>query len=258
MSSERPARVPLMGIEIDSVGELEGIELILTSLARGQGGWVVTPNLDMIRLLTRSPELARLVAGADLVVADGMPLVWASRLAGNRLPERVAGSSMLFSLSDAAASCEKSVGLVGGAPGAASVAAERLRARSPALEVSALPLPMRFDPMARSEVEPVAQALRSSQPDIVFVGLGFPKQELLISQLRAALPQSWFIGVGVSLSFASGQVSRAPAWVQRIGLEWAHRLRQEPRRLAWRYVVHDLPFAVRLFAHALSRRLLKP
>jgi len=101
----------------------------------------------------------------------------------------------------------------------------------------------------------VADALTAAQPDIIFVGLGFPKQERLIETLRPLLPRSWFLGIGVSFSFVAGEIKRAPLWVQRVGLEWLHRMLQEPGRLFKRYVIHDLPFALRLFLSIAWKRL---
>jgi N-acetylglucosaminyldiphosphoundecaprenol N-acetyl-beta-D-mannosaminyltransferase len=101
----------------------------------------------------------------------------------------------------------------------------------------------------------IRDALAAARPDIVFVGLGFPKQERLIDAVADTLPAGWFLGVGVSFSFVSGEIDRAPRWMRRLGLEWAHRMVQEPGRLFKRYVIHDLPFAARLFADAAARRL---
>jgi N-acetylglucosaminyldiphosphoundecaprenol N-acetyl-beta-D-mannosaminyltransferase len=101
----------------------------------------------------------------------------------------------------------------------------------------------------------IVAALGQAQPDIVYVGLGFPKQEHLIADLRPLFPRTWFLGVGVSISFVAGDVSRAPAWMQRTGLEWIHRLAQEPDRLARRYLVDGLPFAARLLVGSALRGL---
>jgi N-acetylglucosaminyldiphosphoundecaprenol N-acetyl-beta-D-mannosaminyltransferase len=97
--------------------------------------------------------------------------------------------------------------------------------------------------------------LRAAGPDIVFVGLGFPKQERLVERLRLELPRSWFVSCGVSFSFVSGEIPRAPRWVQRAGLEWLHRLVHEPRRLFRRYVVQGFPFLARVLIGALARRI---
>jgi N-acetylglucosaminyldiphosphoundecaprenol N-acetyl-beta-D-mannosaminyltransferase len=107
-------------------------------------------------------------------------------------------------------------------------------------------------------MEKIRQLLLTSQPDIVYVGLGFPKQERLIEHLRATLPRAWFLGIGISFSFLAGEVKRAPRWMQNVGLEWLHRMVQEPGRLFGRYVVHGIPFALRLFSGALKTRFTAP
>ncbi len=99
-------------------------------------------------------------------------------------------------------------------------------------------------------------ALIEARPNIVYVCFGFPKQECVTRELRASLPATWFLGLGGSLSIVAGEVSRAPVWVQKIGLEWLWRLAKEPRRLFERYIVHDLPFALRLLGGAVRHRLM--
>jgi N-acetylglucosaminyldiphosphoundecaprenol N-acetyl-beta-D-mannosaminyltransferase len=105
-----------------------------------------------------------------------------------------------------------------------------------------------------AELQDVRTALAAAPPDLVYVGLGAPKEELLISNLRPNFPRTWWMGVGISLSFMSGAVRRAPSWMQRTGLEWLHRLAQEPRRLARRYLLEDLPFALRLLTWSWRNR----
>jgi N-acetylglucosaminyldiphosphoundecaprenol N-acetyl-beta-D-mannosaminyltransferase len=188
------------------------------------------------------------------VVADGMPLVWASRLQGTPLPERVAGSNLAWSASAVAANRRAAVFLLGGNPGVATEASRRLVAAVPGLRVVGTfspPFGFERDPGAVPEM---VQRIAESEARMVLVGLSFPKQELLIEQLRRACPDVWFLGVGISLSFIAGDVGRAPRWMQVHGLEWAHRLSQEPRRLAKRYLVHGLPFALRLLGSALQAR----
>jgi N-acetylglucosaminyldiphosphoundecaprenol N-acetyl-beta-D-mannosaminyltransferase len=248
-------RIRLLDLELDRVTEAGAIATIVDALAEGRGGVVVTPNLDQLRQLHRRPELAELFAEADLVVADGMPLVWASRLAGAPLPERVAGSDLVWSLTAEAALHARSVFLLGGAPGAAEGAEARLRSMYPGARFAGrLCPPLGFE-RDRREIDAVRSALGGAQPDIVYVALGFPKQERLIAYLRGEFPAMWFLGVGYSLSFVAGHTARAPTWISRLGLEWLHRLVKEPRRLAKRYLVHGLPFAVRLFATALVERI---
>ena len=113
--------------------------------------------------------------------------------------------------------------------------------------------PHGFEKDARA-IEEIVEALRAAVPEIVYIALGFPKQEELALQLAFELPTTWFVGVGISFSFVAGEVQRAPRWMQAAGLEWVHRLVQEPRRLFRRYVVDGLPFAARMFGHALRSR----
>jgi N-acetylglucosaminyldiphosphoundecaprenol N-acetyl-beta-D-mannosaminyltransferase len=257
MTSSAPARrdrVELMGLRIDPLSETETVATALAGVRRGEGGWICPTNLDVLRQYAACAEVRDLVDRADLVVADGMPLIWASRLAGETLPERVAGSSLIWTLPEGAAADGASVFLLGGNDGAADAAARTLTARLPGLRVAGtLCPPVGFDRDER-RLEEIERTLRETRPDIVFVGLGFPKQERLIRRLRGVLPGAWFVSCGVSFSFVSGEVRRAPRWAQKLGLEWLHRLVQEPRRLFRRYVVDGLPFLLRVLASALLSR----
>jgi N-acetylglucosaminyldiphosphoundecaprenol N-acetyl-beta-D-mannosaminyltransferase len=253
MNSALP-QVEVHGIPFAAIGEREAARHVVESAARGVGGWVVTPNLDIVRQCARDPATARMVRSADLIVADGMPLVWASRIQRTPLPERVAGSNLVSLISAQAAGRGLKVFLLGGLPGTAERAAEVLQARDPGLRVAGTWCPPFGFEKDEAQVQAMFDAVRDSQADIVFVGLGFPKQEKLIARLRAAQPAAWWLGIGITFSFLAGEVPRAPRWMQRWGLEWVHRVLQEPRRLARRYLVDDIPFAVRLFARSLRVR----
>jgi N-acetylglucosaminyldiphosphoundecaprenol N-acetyl-beta-D-mannosaminyltransferase len=184
-----------------------------------------------------------------------MPLVWAARLQRTPVPERVAGSNLISSLTADAAARGASVFLLGGSPGTAARAAQVFRSRHPALNVAGvLSPPLGFERNA-SELAVIRDTLVRARPDIVFVGLGFPKQERLIEWLRPSFPRTWFMGVGASFSFVSGEIERAPRWMQDAGMEWLHRLAREPRRLIKRYILGDLPFALRLYASVVAGRI---
>jgi N-acetylglucosaminyldiphosphoundecaprenol N-acetyl-beta-D-mannosaminyltransferase len=235
--------VELDGVLLNALTEKQSIEFILDELDAGRGGVAITPNVDHIRRCKRDLQFAAIMAESDLVVPDGMPLVWASRLAGTPLPQRVAGSDLISSLSAAAAARGKSIYLLGGTQGTADSAARILQGRNPFLRIAGTACPpLGFD-QDTAQIEAIAGKLKLARPDIVFVALGSPKQERLIDQIRPALPHAWWLGVGVSFSFLSGDVRRAPVWMQRNGLEWLHRLSQEPRRLFRRYVIVGLPYA---------------
>jgi N-acetylglucosaminyldiphosphoundecaprenol N-acetyl-beta-D-mannosaminyltransferase len=247
--------VRLLGIPIHRTSAADCVAHVLDELDAGRGGMLVTPNLDHLRRLVGEAEFRALYAGAQRVVADGMVLVWAARLQGTPLPERVAGSDLIWSLTRGAAGRGRSVFLLGGDEGMAERAAAVLAERCPGLSIAGHHCPPRGfeeDPRAAADL---ALALREARPDVIYVGLGSPKQERLIERLRGEHPGAWWLGVGISFSFVTGSVRRAPRWMQRWGLEWTHRLAQEPRRLARRYLVLGLPFALRMFASALAVRL---
>jgi len=255
-------RVRVGGLDFDVFTASALIAQVTEAIGRGVGGTIVTPNVDICRRASRDLASRDLVLAASIVVPDGMPLIWAARLAGRPLPERITGADLIFSLSEAAAARGWPVYVLGGLPGidglpsAAELAARGLSGRYPRLRVAgAYSPPARFDGAA-GDIDALCGELAAAQPRIVFVGLGFPKQEQLIARLAAGLPGAWFVGCGAAIPFAGGTVRRAPAWMQRVGMEWVYRLISEPRRLARRYLVEDLPFAVRLLAaSAWGRRM---
>jgi N-acetylglucosaminyldiphosphoundecaprenol N-acetyl-beta-D-mannosaminyltransferase len=235
----------IAGVEFDALTEEQVVARVMEGLRIGRGGWIVTPNVDICRRVGRDPGALALIGRASIVVADGMPLVWASRLGDKPLPERVTGASLIFSLSAAAAAGGRSVYLLGGEPGVPDKAAAELVSRSPGLRVAGTEAPP-----PGFGLDLVRERLAAARPDIVFAGLGFPRQEQVIAAVAPGLPGTWFVGCGAAIPFAAGALRRAPEWMQQAGLEWAWRLASEPRRLFRRYLIEDLPFAVRLLITA--------
>jgi N-acetylglucosaminyldiphosphoundecaprenol N-acetyl-beta-D-mannosaminyltransferase len=245
--------IELNGVKLHAVTEAQVVSHIVSELEGDRGGVVVTPNLDHLRRYLHDLSFGALIAEADLVVADGMPLVWASRLQGTPLPERVPGSTLISTLSSAAGLKGKSIFLLGGDVGTADGAAAALRAKFPHCIIAGTYFPPFGFEKNYDQLSAMIQVLSDSKPDIVYVALGSPKQEKLIAQLRPVLPNAWWIGVGNSFSFLAGHVKRAPLWMQKSGLEWTHRLFQEPRRLFRRYLIVGVPFAASLLSRATIR-----
>lgn len=249
------APVDVAGMGLSQLTEDQVVAEVIDALRAGKGGWVATPNVDICRAARRDPALRALIGQASMAVPDGMPLLWAARLRGTPLPERVTGASLIFSISEAAARHGRSVYLLGGEPGVPERAAERLASRYPGLRVAGTDAPpIGFDATEQG-VTRLRDRLTDASPDVVFVGLGCPKQERLITRLAPALPTAWFIACGAAIPFAAGAYQRAPNWMQRAGLEWAYRLVSEPRRLMRRYLIDDLPFAASLLASSAAYRL---
>ncbi len=249
----RSRRIEFLGVPLDVVGFSEALDR-LVGLARGdRPAYAVTANVDHIVRFHRCPDVRHLYTQADLVVADGMPVIWASRLLRTPLPERVAGSDLFPALCAEAARHDLSVFLLGGAPGTAQRAAEVLQARHPRLRVAGTCCPKHGFEKDPQQLSQAVDAVRAAQPHILFVGLGSPKQEKWIATNAAVCGAKLSIGVGISFSFVCGEVVRAPRWMQRAGLEWFHRLSQEPHRLWKRYLLDDTAFLVLVLTELLRR-----
>jgi N-acetylglucosaminyldiphosphoundecaprenol N-acetyl-beta-D-mannosaminyltransferase len=250
----RPTRIQVGDLWFDGLTQQQAVDAVRKSWADGQGGSIIPVNVDVAFAASRDAALADLIDRGSLVVADGMPLVWAARLRGEPLPERVAGSSLIRPLSAAAAADGKSVYVFGGADGIPDKAAAELAAEFPTLRIAGTQSPeFGFDKTEdgrRRATDPVVAAA----PDLVFVGLGFPRQEQLIEELRGQLPGTWFLACGGGIGMTAGAVRRAAPLIQRLGFEWVHRLLLEPRRLARRYLRDDLPFALALMLRSLWQR----
>lgn len=247
-------RVRVGGVLVDRLTEQEVVDRVVVASSRGEGGHVVTPNVDICRMCARDPAVRAVVARAEIAVPDGMPLVWASRLLGAAVPARITGADLIWSLSEAAARAGLPIYLLGGPPGVACRAAEVLRGRYAGLRIAGVAAPPYGFEASAEAVREVRAALVAAAPRLVFVGLGFPKQDRLIVTLREDLPGTWFVGCGAAIAFTAGAVRRAPEWMRRAGLEWLFRLAAEPTRLARRYLVDDLPFALRMLVCAVVTR----
>lgn len=213
---------------------------------------VATANVDFLRLASKNQRLRGALQSCDLVTADGQPLVWLSRLIGQPIPERVAGSDLAWPLLEEASRRRASVYFLGGGPGVAQRAADAARARVDGLLVAGASSPFIDwdDPAAASAV---ADEARASGARLLLVALGCPKQELFLQRYLARTGASVGIGVGATLDFLAGGSQRAPQWMRSSGLEWMHRLAQEPARLASRYL-HDASYLLRLTGSSLSQR----
>ncbi|MFO7180245.1 MAG: WecB/TagA/CpsF family glycosyltransferase [Pseudomonadota bacterium] len=250
------SRVRLLNVDFDPVTLAEASARVLAWARERKSRVVVTPNVDHVVQIADRPELAPVYAAADLVLADGQPLVWASRLLGARLPERVAGSDLFpILLRDAEAQGRIRVFLLGGMDGVAERAAERIRAQYPWIEIAGTHAPPFGFESRADDNERAVSAVASADADLVLVGLGAPKQELWVHRERARLACGVALCLGATIDFMAGTIERAPPWMRKSGLEWLYRLANEPRRLSRRYARDALVFPRLLARSALERRL---
>jgi N-acetylglucosaminyldiphosphoundecaprenol N-acetyl-beta-D-mannosaminyltransferase len=235
-------RVRIGGVPIDSLTLAGAVDAVGDLVLAGKGGAVFTPNVDHVVEYAENPALREAYEAASLSLPDGMPVLWAAKLLGTPLREKVSGSDFVMPLLERCAARGWRVFLLGGGEGVAARAKAELARLVPALVVvgSLGPRVDMREPAARRA--DIVAAIKAASPDVVVVGLGAPKQELFIHESRGALAPAVLLGLGACIDFVAGTIPRAPRWMSKSGLEWAYRLAREPRRLWRRYLVRDPKF----------------
>lgn len=235
-------RMPFMNTEIDNITMQEAIDYLMACMEKKEPLYVVTPNVDHIVQLEKNPSLQEAYRHSDLIVTDGTPLVWISRLYGQPIREKICGSDLAPLLAQAMAREERSVFLLGAMPGVGQRAADELVRRYPGLRIAGVYAPPKGFESDEAEMARILAMLNDSGADALFVGLGAPKQEIFMYQNREKHNIPVSLGIGATLDFLAGEVKRAPRWVNRIGFEWLYRITQDPKRLLKRYLVDDMYF----------------
>lgn len=249
----RTTPIAIAGLPLDPVTMEEAVTWIAEAVASGRPHYGVTANVDFVVQALGDAELRRIIFDAHLVLCDGMPIVWASRLLGNPLPERVAGSDLMPRLLIEAERQGWRVFFLGGTPETVRLAAERSRARHPRLILAGAHSPP-YQHLLEMDHAELAERIREAKPDLLFVSFGCPKQEKWINLHYRRMGVPFCLGIGAALDFLAGTVRRAPRWMQRSGLEWFYRLCQEPRRLARRYARGMAVFAPLILGQVLQMR----
>ena len=229
-------------IWIDALTFDQALTAIADLVEMRAGGLVFTPNVDHVLNMENNASFNAAYAGASLSLADGMPVIWASKLLATPLPEKISGSDMLLPLLQRASTMGWRVYLVGGADGVAIEAAAKMR--SMGVNVVGADSPLVSTAGVELDDAGLYDRMRAAKPDLVLAALGSPKQELWLKRMAEYVPSAVGVGIGASLDFLIGRVQRSPRWMSRSGLEWAYRLGQEPRRLWRRYLVHGPKFFV--------------
>lgn len=234
----------LFGLDICAASFTQAAQQLMALAARREGppAIVVTPNVDHVVRLDADAQFRALYVQADYIFADGMPLVWASRLGEAALPERVTGSDLFVALARAAATQQLPVFVIGGMPGQEEMLTAAFGRVYPGLQVEIYCPSMQFDPAGAEGLEALRR-VNACRPGLVFVCLGMPKQERWSFAHQSTMQAGVVMCVGAAMEFALGFKSRAPLWMQKAGLEWFWRLASEPRRLWRRYIVQGSRFA---------------
>lgn len=236
-------RVNVLGVGISALNLEQAVDTIVGWVSAGEQRYVNLCTVHTVMEGQTDARLRAIVNGSGLSAPDGMPLVWLSRLQGHRDAGRVYGPDLMLALCDRGRATGLRHFFYGGAAGVADRLAANLQARYPGLVVAGVHTPP-YRPVGAMEDRDVIDAINRSTPDIVWVGLGTPKQDYWVSDHRAVLSAPVLIPVGAAFDFHAGMLRQAPRWMQQGGLEWAFRLAQEPRRLAFRYLVYNPLFVV--------------
>lgn len=250
-----PPTADVLGVPMALTDYERTMDWIDATIATGGRGYVCVAAVHTVMVFQEDQELREAVLGSDLTVPDGTPIVWAMNALGHPLSQRVYGPELM------ARHCERSVRtgarifLYGGAnQGALVQLALNLRRRYPGVRIVGGYSPP-YRPLSAEEEEAVVTEINGSGADVVWVGIGVPKQEKWMAAMRDRLDAPVLLGVGAAFDFHAGRVAQAPDWIQALGMEWAFRLSREPRRLWKRYAVYNPKFVLGFVRQYLRSRL---
>jgi N-acetylglucosaminyldiphosphoundecaprenol N-acetyl-beta-D-mannosaminyltransferase len=242
----------ILGIPIAMTDYEQAMDVMDGMVARRERGYVCAVAVHAVTVAHGDPEMMRAVRGATLTVPDGMPVVWAANALGENLPQRVYGPELMRRYNQRCAAQGHRVWLYGGRDqGHLVQLALRLRQQNSGIKIVGGYAPP-FRPLNREEEDALVDQINMAKPDVLWVGIGVPKQEKWMAHIRERLDVPVMCAVGAAFDFHAGRVSQAPSWMQDRGLEWTYRIAQEPRRLLPRYLYYNPRFML-----AFARQLLR-
>lgn len=234
------SRVAFLNTEVDNLTMDEAIDKAEELIIKKKPSYVVTPNVDHIVKLETDKEFQDVYKNADLILTDGMPLIWISKMKGNPIKEKISGSDFFPKLCERASEKGYSLFLLGAAEGVADKAAKNLKEKYNGLNIVGTYSPSYGFEKKDEEIKEIIKMVNAVKPDILAVGLGAPKQEKFLYKYRNDLSVPISLAIGASIDFEAGNINRAPRWMQNCGLEWFYRLLKEPKRMFKRYIIDDL------------------
>jgi N-acetylglucosaminyldiphosphoundecaprenol N-acetyl-beta-D-mannosaminyltransferase len=250
-AGEVPTR-DVLGIPVAITDYSQTMDVMDGLIARGERGWICAVAVHAVMVAQSDPETRRALIDATLTVPDGMPLVWAANLLGENLDNRVYGPELMSRYSDRCAESEHRVWLYGGRDqGSLVQLALSMRRKHPGIRIVGGYSPP-FRDLTEEEEAALAAQINANKPDVLWVGIGVPKQEKWMARMRERLDVPVMCAVGAAFDFHAGRISQAPNWMQDRGLEWTYRIAQEPRRLLPRYLYYNPRFL-----GAFSKQLLR-
>ncbi len=229
-------RIQFLNTKIDNLTMKEAVDAIKELVIKNDHSYVVTPNLDHIVLIEKDKEFRRAYKKADLILADGKPLIWISKWLKRPIKEKVSGSDLFPQVCKMAAENGFSIFILGAMEGVAQKAAQKLKKTYPGLMVVGYYSPPHGFENNEDEINNIVDMINKSNADILAVALGAPKGEKFIYQVRNRISVSVSMQIGATIDFIAGRIKRAPKWMSNHGLEWLYRIFQDPKRMFKRYV----------------------
>jgi N-acetylglucosaminyldiphosphoundecaprenol N-acetyl-beta-D-mannosaminyltransferase len=245
----------LLGVPVAMTDYATAMDVMDGMIERRERGYVCCAPVHAVMVAHTEPEMKAALRNASLTVPDGMPLVWAANLLGESLPTRVYGPELKLRYDERCRDRGHRVWLYGGRDqGSLAQLAHNMRARNPGIKIVGGYSPP-FRPLSEDEEDELARQINAAKPDVLWVGIGVPKQEKWMSRMRDKLDVPVMCGVGAAFDFHADRISQAPGWMQHSGLEWIYRIAQEPRRLLPRYLFYNPHFVVAFARQLLRERL---
>ena len=238
--------IKMFGLNIDSLSMKEAVDVVGSWILQGKSDckYVVTPNVDHVVQLEKNTAFKNAYLKASMIVADGKPVVLASKILGKPLPETIPGSDLVPNIFEHfnQSGTPLKVFLLGAMPGVGEVAAKNIEARWPSIDVVGVLSPDFGFEKDEAYCDRICASIAASNADLLVIGLGAPKQELWISKYSQKIPVKVALCVGATIDFLAGNKPRAPIWMRGMGIEWLHRMLSEPKRLVKRYAIGAIVF----------------
>ena len=248
-------KVNILGLAIDNLSMQETIDKIGFLIEKNRSSLIFTPNVQRLIYGIKNKQTEEIYKKADMLIPDGMPLIWASKLLGVPLKEKVSGSDLLPLFCQSASKSGYTMYFLGADPGVAEDAKNILTDKNPGLQIVGTYSPPYGFEKEDKEINKIIEMIKEKKPHVLFVGLGFPKEESFLWKYRDEFHVPVSIGIGATFDFITGKQKRAPKWMQNYGLEWFYRLCHDPRRLWKRYLIGNTLFIFLIFKEFFRMKL---
>ncbi|MGA7110586.1 MAG: WecB/TagA/CpsF family glycosyltransferase [Terracidiphilus sp.] len=238
-------RADVLGVRVSAVHMRSAVDLVTRWIETGKSGYVCLTGVHGVMEAQADPELRRILNGSFLNAPDGMPMTWVGRIQGHRAMDRVFGPDFMAALCPVAVEHGYRFFFYGGKPGVAPLLGDTLQQKFPGLLIAGTLTPP-FGDLSREQEQDLLDQVRKAKPHILWVGLSTPKQERFMARHVRTLQVPLLVGVGAAFDFHTGAIRDCSPWIKRAGLQWVHRMWQDPARLAPRYLRHNPAFLWRI------------